>query len=215
MRVSNFFCIFAFSMYRIRRLLVWLRRSRYSRGFGVQSPFAYRFVRYVVNEHYPYYAYEQLSEQMPDIGKKAHKLGRLYFRIANWKQPDVALNCSSELDMFRSYMTAGCRAVRVIDADMQSSVKDMDELLDSLSNQVSVVRIAPEGNYERVCQQLLDRIHENGVLIVEQIRKNKAMHHFWRSICAHERVTVTFDLYYCGVILFEKKHYKQNYKINF
>ena len=51
-------------VYFIKRFIVWLRRVRYSRGFGVQSPWAYRFIRYVVNEHYPYYKYEHLAEQV-------------------------------------------------------------------------------------------------------------------------------------------------------
>ncbi len=54
-------------VYFIKRFIVWLRRVRYSRGFGVQSPWAYRFIRYVVNEHYPYYKYEHLAEQVYGI----------------------------------------------------------------------------------------------------------------------------------------------------
>ena len=38
----------------------WLRRCGCNRGFGVQSPSAYAFIRYVINEHYPYYAYQEL-----------------------------------------------------------------------------------------------------------------------------------------------------------
>ena len=37
----------------------WLCRCKYCRGFGVQSPSAYSFIRYVINEHYPYYAYSE------------------------------------------------------------------------------------------------------------------------------------------------------------
>ena len=45
----------------------WFRRCGYSRGFGVQSPSAYSFIRYVINEHYPYYAYQELQEQLPQL----------------------------------------------------------------------------------------------------------------------------------------------------
>ena len=43
-------------------MAVWLSRINHCRGFGVQSPSAYAFIRYVVNEHYPYYAYEDLRK---------------------------------------------------------------------------------------------------------------------------------------------------------
>ena len=63
--------------------LLWLRRIRHSRGFGVQSPTAYSFIRYVINEHYPYYAYSELAEQFPSTGWCERKLFRLYLRIAS------------------------------------------------------------------------------------------------------------------------------------
>ena len=44
--------------YYIQSISRWLLRCRYSRGFGIQSPSAYSFERYVVNEHDPYYAYD-------------------------------------------------------------------------------------------------------------------------------------------------------------
>lgn len=210
---SNFFSIFAFGMYKIRRLLVWLRRSRYSRGFGIQSPFAYGFVRYVVNEHYPYYAYEQLKNQLPTIDRTVHKLGRLYFRLANWKQPEVALNVGGERNAFRAYVTAGCKAVSVVDVDASSSIDEKRLLEDG--SKVALIRVVPEGAYKEWCERILEYAHENSILVVEQIHKNTSMHHFWQALCSHDSVTVSFDLYYCGIILFEKKHYKQHYKINF
>ena len=45
----------------MNRWLVWLSRIHHCRGFGIQSPTDYAFVRYVVNEHWPYYAYDQLT----------------------------------------------------------------------------------------------------------------------------------------------------------
>ena len=54
----------------IRRWLVWLSRIHRVWGFGIQSPTDYAFVRYVVNEHWPYYAYEELTAiGRQDVGK--------------------------------------------------------------------------------------------------------------------------------------------------
>ena len=65
-------------MYYIKVIFRWIRRIAYCRGFGVQSPSAYSFIRYVINEHYPYYAFDELNEKHKVAGKLACKLGRLY-----------------------------------------------------------------------------------------------------------------------------------------
>jgi len=71
---------------RVKRLSVWLRRVHHSRGFGVQSPSAYSFVRYVINEHYPYYSYDLLAAQFKDVDSLTLKKARLLFRVSNYAQ---------------------------------------------------------------------------------------------------------------------------------
>ena len=73
-------------MYYLERLWIWITRLTCCRGFGIQSPSAYSFVRYVVNEHYPYYAYADLADSFPQLGKRERKLGEFYCRLANFAQ---------------------------------------------------------------------------------------------------------------------------------
>ena len=94
-------------MNQLRRWLIWLSRIHRCRGFGIQSPTDYAFVRYVVNEHWPYYAYDSL----PDDPWLTSKLGKLYFRLANWRQPTVML-----ADRYQSYWQAGCRKICFMNA---------------------------------------------------------------------------------------------------
>ena len=87
-------------MQKLWYLIVWLKRIRHCRGFGIQSPSDYWLVRYVINEHWPYYQYEMLGQ---DDGWLRRKLGRLYFRLANWLQPDMIVS-----DDYQDYLSAGC-----------------------------------------------------------------------------------------------------------
>jgi hypothetical protein len=68
-------------------------------GFGIQSPKDYAFVRYVINEKWPYYAYERLGK---NDDWRTRKLGRLYMRLANWRQPTAM-----ERDRYEEYWKAG------------------------------------------------------------------------------------------------------------
>ncbi len=57
----------------------WLARYRHSKGFGVHSPFAFRFITEVLGERCPYYDYSLLGS--------AHQ--RLVYRIAARLQPST------------------------------------------------------------------------------------------------------------------------------
>lgn len=41
-------------------IYAWWQRLRHSRGFGIHSPFAYRFITEVLNQPYAYYSYDKL-----------------------------------------------------------------------------------------------------------------------------------------------------------
>lgn len=96
-------------LYFLKSSWIWLKRCTHCRGFGVQSPSAYRFIRYVINEHYPYYAYEELKEHMNMLSKHQHKLGRLFFRLANFWQPDF---CYCDQPQFLKYAQAGSHRMK-------------------------------------------------------------------------------------------------------
>ena len=69
-----------------------------------------------------------------------------------------------------------------------------------------------EGDYQDRLLYIYNKVKEDTVLIVDGICKDRS---FWRSLVADERTGITFDLYYCGIVLFDKKRHKQNYIINF
>ena len=196
-------------MSQIGSLLVWLRRSRHSRGFGVQSPWAYRFIRYVVNEHYPYYAYDDLSRLYEGYPKQIQKLCRLYFRIANFWQAEQALDYSaaSETDIIRLYgtfMKRGCNKLEVV------PVRHTGDF-----SSVRLMRLSVEGDYRQVFEKAVSLATASTMIIVEQIKRDKESRMFWKSIVDDPRCISTFDLYYCGIIFFDKKRYKENYVVNF
>ena len=196
-------------MSQIGSLLVWLRRSRHSRGFGVQSPWAYRFIRYVVNEHYPYYAYDDLSRLYEGYPKQIQKLCRLYFRIANFWQAEQALDYSaaSETDIIRLYgtfMKRGCNKLKVVPVRHACDFSS-----------VRLMRLSVEGDYRQVFEKAVSLANASTMIIVEQIKRDKESRTFWKSIVDDPRCISTFDLYYCGIIFFDKKRYKENYVVNF
>lgn len=64
------------------KLSDYLSRIGKSRGFGIQSPWAYSFVREVIMEKWPYYAYDDIDRTCSD--KKERKYRKLYLRVENF-----------------------------------------------------------------------------------------------------------------------------------
>lgn len=173
-------------MNHIKRTWIWIRRIGHCRGFGIQSPTDYQFVRYVINEHWPYYEYEKLGKGNDWL---THKLGKLYFRVANWRQPGTIVDMVGA----RDYLQAGCKKAAVV-------------------AQAETIELAcvPIGKSDY--QQLFGLCTDQSVVIFQDIWQQMAL---WRRIEHDEHVAISYDLYYCGIVIFDSKRTKQSYVINF
>lgn len=201
-------------MYSLMRAFVWLIRWRHCCGFGVQSPWAYRFVRYVVNEHYPYYSYDALESRWREASSLERKLGRLYFRLANYLQPSLAADYSQNGVMFADYVRSGCRSTELCDIPMHSTSGGIHSIL-SGHRPVPFLRVVTQGNYVDVFHEALAVSGQKSVFVIEGINSDKSSRAFWKHIVASELCVTTFDLYYCGIIFFDRSRYKENYIVNF
>ena len=172
-------------IHRLFHLFVWLSRINCCRGFGIQSPTDYAFVRYVINEHWPYYAYEQLGLNDSWLQRK---LGLLYFRLANWRQPDVVIDRVGA----SSYLSAGCRKSTITQIGTSIELALLADASDALP--------------------LLGQCNDRSVLVIEQIKRQPTQ---WKQLIEDVRVTISYDLYYCGILLFDSKRSKQHYYVNF
>ncbi len=61
----------------------------------------------------------------------------------------------------------------------------------------------------------MNHMTEKSALILHGIHSNRETMDFWRMIQSDNRVGITFDLYYLGVVFFDTKRYKHNYIVNF
>ncbi|NJB72370.1 hypothetical protein GGR42_002861 [Saonia flava] len=59
----------------------------------------------------------------------------------------------------------------------------------------------------------LKNIHNDSMLLLKNIHKSIENEKIWRQIKNNKQVTVTLDLFYCGVIFFRKEQTKEHFKI--
>lgn len=196
-------------MQRLRRLFIWLSRVGYCRGFGIQSPTDYRFVRYVVNEHAPYYQYEALDRSFEHLDADTRRLCRLYFRLANYCQANSYLDITPDTDAYAAYVSAGCRKSEVITLS-----KPLPEIRVSPSQKM-LVRCTLNHVEVAYLLNLMEVAGEGSVVIVQDIHRNRENLKTWKSLFDNNRVGAAYDLFYCGIIILDKRRYKKKYIINF
>jgi hypothetical protein len=176
----------------------------YSRGFGVQSPSAYSFIRYVLNEHYPYYAYAPLCEKHKAESHATKKKGRLYFRLANFAQATCWYDYLPETKAYADYVCAGC----------QSTVfKSIDAT--AIPQHFRIARLSMKGDYKAVYEALSAVATADSILILEGIYDNRDTKAFWKQVVERVEAVTTYDLYSCGIVLFDTSKFKHHYIVNF
>ena len=201
--------------------LVWLRRIAYCRGFGVQSPSVYSFIRYVVSEHYPFYAYADLRKAIPDMRGRERRLCQLYFRIANNRQAGhwlvVGRNSTGGnaigAEAERQYINAGCRNTMVEHLGYSEASRVMGQIF-AESDAPVVATIAQSVDASAFAETFCTSAREHDLLIVEGIGTCKSAKCLWQKVTTNTRVSVSLDLFYCGIAFFDHR-YKQNFKVNF
>ena len=84
--------------------------------------------------------------------------------------------------------------------------------------EADIIRISPvddEFAVSLVVDAAMSSAHEGAMVLLHDIHRHAGMRRCWQTIVEQTPGVVTFDLYYCGLVFFEKKRYKQNYIINF
>lgn len=77
------------------------------------------------------------------------------------------------------------------------------------------VMLALEGQWRNFLDAIRLRADDRTLVVVRKINSDNGARRCWKEIVDDERNVVTFDLYYCGIVFFDKKRYKQNYIVNF
>ena len=186
---------------KYRELISYIKllpRLPQSFGFGVQSPSAYSFIKYVINEKCPYYSFDLLNKTFFDIPIKEIKLYQLYFRLANYLQPHSWIDLTSHSDISSKFVTAGKKQINY---QFISDVSEIHSFDIALVDEIDELQI----------KKLIGSAKKDSLVIIEHIYTSKEKKSFWKRIIQDNRVSVTFDLYECGLVFFDdrpKNHYK-------
>ena len=172
---------------------------------------------------------------------KQVKYGQLLYRIADSIKARNVLELGTSLGITTSYLASsssdircvsleGCQQVADVAIDnfnslniknIQLVIGDIDLTLPKVLNDFDRLDlIFMDANHALEAtlsyfEQSLNKIHNDSVLVVDDINWSPDMEKAWKRMKEHPRVTSTIDLFQLGIVFFNadlhKKHYKMRY----
>jgi len=183
---------------------------------------------------------KSVSEIVTSAAKPA-KYAQLLFRLVNHFQPATILELGTSLGISSAYVAIanskntvytieGCPEIAGFAKQVFSKLKlknieqkigNFDEVLpDVLKNIKQLDFVFFDGNHRKqptlsYFKQCLDKAVETSVFIFDDIYWSSEMKAAWEEIKNHERVTVSLDLFYMGIVFFRKEQVKEHFVIRY
>lgn len=209
-------------------------KIRHHRGHGIHSPFIFALITKVIEEKLPYYFYKDLQELLynKQIDRKPTKYDLLSFRLVNYFNPTTILEIGSGDGLNTLCLTSPSKKIRCkcfeVSRDKQEKAKQLYEgfnrSIEPITSLKDIIEIQDciylnlnnsSSFFEWIENNVLNLIETRSFIIIKGIRTNKRNHLLWNKLKDSDKVTVSLDLYNLGILFFNPKLYKRNYKISF
>ncbi len=202
-----------------RYLTAWSRHHR-SGGFGIHSPFAFNFVRTVLRQPKPYYAYSGIGQlvntikanttrrQRHDMDLLGERDARLLFRVTNFFNPRRILQAGAATGVESVSMLAVSRESRLYLFDPQIEQKALAvKVLQSQLERVDCyddAQVAVDDFLQAdgaslalvnvpIDEALLHRLLDaETVLVLRRLNHDEAMWNLFDSCCRHMTTGQTY-----------------------
>jgi predicted O-methyltransferase YrrM len=183
------------------------------------------------------------TRKIKDIAKnsaKSEKYGQLLFRLCNHFQPKNSLELGTSLGISASYLALS-KSQKVYTLEgCPNTAKKAKENIDSLQiNNVEIIvgdfkeTLGPalkkiktldfgflDGNHQeeptiKYFEECLKYCNNNSVLIFDDIHWSDGMENAWNYIKNHEKVFVSIDLFFVGIVFLNPNQKKEHFVIRY
>lgn len=226
-------------IYKLSRTgLKILYKIRHHRGHGIHSPFVFNLVTKVIEEKTPFHIYDDIEFILRATSLKQNQLdktNKLLFRLINYFGSKHILEIGSGYGINTLCLTAPSKDIKCI--CVESSEKkcilatelyskwQRDVTLHTTDNTLPYIYekqdciVIDLANYNNLPpnlnEYLLNLSYHKTFIIIKGIRTNRRHQMLWRSIRDMESRTVALDLFNIGIVFFDPKLYRWDYKISF
>lgn len=224
-------------IYKLSRTgLKLIYKIRHHRGHGVHSPFVFNLINKVIEEKTPYYAYKDIASYLHvshGISYRKKKFNRLSFGLVNYFNVKSVMEIGSGYGFNTFFLTAPSSQIECI------CVEDDDEkrlfagiLSQGWNRKIELHKEIPADINKKIdclfidlkafsnitdknINYFLNLLTEKSFIVVTAIRSNKHHAKVWKKIAGLDNRTAMLDLFNVGIVFFDKKLYRWDYKISY
>lgn len=185
------------------------------------------------------------NRTVADIAKHAaknKKLAQLLFRIADHYQPKTMIELGTSLGISSAYLASACPNAKLFTIEgsaaiagiakknfqflglhnIESITGNFDDVLTGVLKKISRIDLVfIDGNHRKdptikYFSQLIDHSSPSSLFIFDDIHWSGEMEQAWEIIKQNEKVTLTIDLFFIGLVFFRQDFKaKQHFTIRF
>lgn len=219
----------------LKRTVCTMVRKRETLGFGVHSPFVYGLLTEVFREQMPYYAYSELASLPADssLPGNSMRVNRLLFRLVNRFKPSRIVEVGTGNGLSALYMARACKDAEVVTFTDGRAIPGViltagvglhcvpyalsSQLWRELNGQrtVDLLHISHTPRYREAYELACPHTAPHTLFIIDGIHQEADKERWWRTVETDVRNSITIDLYDVGLVFFDPKRTKRNYKMTF
>ncbi|MFH0865556.1 MAG: class I SAM-dependent methyltransferase [Bacteroidota bacterium] len=183
------------------------------------------------------------SRTIRDIAKhslKSRKYASLLYRMVKYFKSAKVLELGTSLGISTSYMAKanpmteiitveGCMNIaEIAEKNAQKAglknivfiIGGFDDMLDNLARKHKPDFVFFDGNHTeeatiKYFETCLPYVQNESVFVFDDINWSDGMKQAWKKIKSHERVTVTIDMFFMGLVFFRNELSKENFVVRF
>lgn len=184
------------------------------------------------------------DKQVRQLAKNALKpprLAQLIHRLTNELKPQNIIELGTCLGLTTAYLATAVPEAEVVSVEGDPAVAavarenlsaldignatiltgNFDDILPAVIERLNRLDfVFVDGNHRkeatlRYFEWCLPHLHEDSLLIFDDIYWSKGMEEAWEEIKSHPAVTVTIDLFWIGLVFFRKGQAKEHFTVKF
>jgi predicted O-methyltransferase YrrM len=167
------------------------------------------------------------------------KHAELLFRLVNHFQPENILELGTSLGLTTMYLASASKKTKVFTIEgskslvefaqkqfFENNFSNIELINGNFNDQLPVVLdkldkidfVFIDGNHEKNAtikyfNLLLSKSHEKTIMVFDDIHWSQGMNEAWNEIKKNEKVKISIDLFFMGIIIFRKEQREQEHFI--